>query len=188
VSPTQLGWVFVLLFVTLLPGFGEEFGWRGYLLPHLAERHSPRQAVFLHVVIWWAWHLPVLVGGAVVVGMASPHVAHLPVGLSVVVTVLLVAAVSVIPSVLNGVIFAYIWSRMRSLAVTTVYHATYDGMRDSLAATIGLGPITGEWATLLLVMVGLALLWKGNWSNLKARATAQVLESSEMETPVGSQR
>ena len=31
ITSTQLGWVFVLLFVTLLPGFGEEFGWRGYL-------------------------------------------------------------------------------------------------------------------------------------------------------------
>jgi hypothetical protein len=121
--------------------------------------------------------------------MTGTNVAHLPVGLSVVVTVLLVAAVSFIPSVLNGVIFAYIWSRTGSLAVTTVYHAAYDGMRDSLAMTIGLGPITGVWATLLLVMVGLALLWKGNWSTLKARrAAAQALEPSGMETPVGSHR
>jgi uncharacterized protein len=186
VTPTQLGWVFVLLFVTLIPGFGEEFGWRGYLLPRLAERRGPRQAVFLHAVIWWAWHLPVLVGGEVVVGLAGVNVANLSVvGLSVAGTVLLVAAMSVIPTVLHGVVFAYIWSRTRSLAVATVYHGAYDGMRDSLATTIGLSPIAGVWATLLLVIVGLALLWKGNWSTLKVNTTVHVVKSSEIETPEG---
>ena len=185
VTPAQLVWVFILLFVTLIPGFGEEFGWRGYLLPHLAQRRSPRKAVFLHAIIWWAWHLPLLVGGAVVGGIAGAKVAHLPVGLSVAITIFSVAAVGGIPAVLHGVVFAYIWSRTRSLAVGSVYHAAFDGMRDSLGLTIGIGPIAGVWANLLLVIVGIALLWKGNWSTLKARATTQVVESAEMETPVG---
>jgi membrane protease YdiL (CAAX protease family) len=49
--------LFLLLlnfFATLLPGFGEEFGWRGYLLPRLSQKHTPRKAVLLHSFIWWA--------------------------------------------------------------------------------------------------------------------------------------
>ena len=55
--------IFVLRFVaTLIPAFGEEFGWRGYMLPRLARRYAVRRALLLHAFVWWAWHLPTLVG------------------------------------------------------------------------------------------------------------------------------
>ena len=54
VTPSQIAWVFVLLFVTLIPGFGEEFGWRGYMLPRLAQCYGARKGVLLHGAIWWA--------------------------------------------------------------------------------------------------------------------------------------
>ena len=46
--------------LTLIPGFGEEFGWRAYMLPHLAQRYPMRKAILLHGFIWWAWHIPAL--------------------------------------------------------------------------------------------------------------------------------
>src|SRR5262249_15152140 len=41
------------------PGpLGEEFGWRGFALPQLLERHSPLRATFTLGLIHTAWHLP----------------------------------------------------------------------------------------------------------------------------------
>jgi uncharacterized protein len=42
--------------------FGEEFGWRGYLLPRLLPL-GERKASVIVGLIWAAWHLPVLLAG-----------------------------------------------------------------------------------------------------------------------------
>ena len=164
-TPSQIAWVFVLLFVTLIPGFGEEFGWRGYMLPRLAQRYGARKGVLVHGVIWWAWHLPVLIAGAAAYG-SGPLWSGGP-DASVAVTVVVLLAIGLIPTVLHAVVFAYIWSRSGSLAVVTVYHAAYDGMRDSLATTIGLGPIAGLWSGLMLLIPGAVLLWGSKWSGIR---------------------
>jgi membrane protease YdiL (CAAX protease family) len=164
-TPSQIAWVPVLLFVTLIPGFGEEFGWRGYMLPRLARRHGARKGVLLHGAIWWAWHLPVLVGAAAAYG-AGPLWSGGP-DVSVAVTVVVLLAIGLVPTVLHAVVFAYIWSRSGSLAVSTVYHTAYDGIRDSLATTIGLGPLAGLWSGLLLLALGAVLLWRSNWKGIR---------------------
>jgi membrane protease YdiL (CAAX protease family) len=46
------------LLITLLNGFGEETGWRGYLLPHLQRGHSPLASTMVLTVIWALWHAP----------------------------------------------------------------------------------------------------------------------------------
>ncbi|WP_338257236.1 CPBP family intramembrane glutamic endopeptidase [Dictyobacter halimunensis] len=169
ITPMQIMWVFVLLFGTLIPGFGEEFGWRGYMLPRLAQRMSARRAVLQHSVIWWFWHLPILVGNAVVVSLDSMKSST---GISIALTVLMIILLSAIPTILHGVVFAYIWTRYRSLAVSSVYHASYDGLRDSLTLTIGLGPVASLWANLVLIVLGIVLLWKGNWTSLTVGAAS----------------
>ncbi|NTW97159.1 MAG: CPBP family intramembrane metalloprotease [Oscillochloris sp.] len=41
----------------LTAGFMEEFGWRGFLLPHLLKRHSPLVATLLLGLVWGGlWH------------------------------------------------------------------------------------------------------------------------------------
>lgn len=149
----QIIWLFVFLFVTLIPGFGEEFGWRGYLLPRLAHRFSAGKAVILHAIIWWVWHLPILIGTA---AQSNP-------GTAVVIGQVILGA---IPGVLHGVIFAYIWSSSRSLAVATVYHAAYDGVRESLQMILGFGAMTPLWANVFIIILGVVLLRKGKWNNL----------------------
>lgn len=42
--------------------FGEEFGWRGYMLPHLLPL-GERKAYLLSGVIWGLWHAPVIAMG-----------------------------------------------------------------------------------------------------------------------------
>lgn len=52
---------------TLLVGIGEEFGWRGWLMPRLAKRFSLGTAMLILFVIWVLWHFPVLLMGPQVV-------------------------------------------------------------------------------------------------------------------------
>jgi uncharacterized protein len=65
------GLIYLVVFgVTLFPtpilnsvlGFGEELGWRGYLLPKLMPLGKVK-AYSLMGLIWWLWHLPLLLIG-----------------------------------------------------------------------------------------------------------------------------
>jgi membrane protease YdiL (CAAX protease family) len=52
--------------LTLYPvfAFGQELGWRGYLLPRLVEELGPRRGVLLHGLAWGAWYAPLIaIGG-----------------------------------------------------------------------------------------------------------------------------
>jgi membrane protease YdiL (CAAX protease family) len=46
------------LLLTLVNGYGEETGWRGYLLPHLQRRFSPLGATAIVAAVWALWHAP----------------------------------------------------------------------------------------------------------------------------------
>lgn len=59
ISSKRLVFTGVLLFTGVIPAFGEELGWRGYLLPSLLPI-GRRKALLLHGVIWGVWHWPLL--------------------------------------------------------------------------------------------------------------------------------
>ncbi|MEV0589185.1 CPBP family intramembrane glutamic endopeptidase [Nonomuraea sp. NPDC050310] len=46
-----------------LPSLGEEWGWRGWLLPRLVETRGVGQAVLISGLIWGAWHAPLTLLG-----------------------------------------------------------------------------------------------------------------------------
>lgn len=46
-----------------IPCFGEEWGWRGYLLPKLLERFSVAKALLISGVAWGLWHAPITILG-----------------------------------------------------------------------------------------------------------------------------
>lgn len=50
-------------FINMIPAFGEEVGWRGMLLPTLAERMPTRAAVVVSGIIWGLWHAPAIAMG-----------------------------------------------------------------------------------------------------------------------------
>lgn len=67
-SWSTLGILFSTAFLKIFlgGGFGEEFGWRGLMLPKLIQRMSPFFASLAVGIVWILWHLPVLVlGGSV---------------------------------------------------------------------------------------------------------------------------
>ncbi len=47
----------------LLLGFGEEFGWRAYLIPKLEKLMPFPAAIFVGGVIWGLWHAPIIACG-----------------------------------------------------------------------------------------------------------------------------
>lgn len=138
--------------VTIIPAFGEEFGWRGYLLPRLLQRYSYRKALLVHGLVTWVWHLPFVFVMGVEAG-ENPWV-----------SVPMVLAISFIPTILHAVVFAYIWSRTASLAVSVFYHVCFDEVRDTLRDGIGLGALGENWQMLVLTVLGIWLLWKGKWN------------------------
>lgn len=53
---------FVNPLINAIFGFGEEFGWRGYLLPKLTPL-GLRTAIVVHGLIWGVWHWPLIAMG-----------------------------------------------------------------------------------------------------------------------------
>lgn len=145
--------------LTLIPGFGEEFGWRAYMLPHLAERYSLRKALLLHGFIWWAWHIPALV--RIGARSAGPEA-------SIWISILLTMFISLIPATMNAILFAYVWTASQSLAVASVYHAAYDEVRDALEKAIGFGPLVSIWEMAFTTIFGAIVLWRANWKPLRS--------------------
>lgn len=144
-------------FATLLPAFGEEFGWRGYMLPRLAEEFGAKNGLVIHAFIWWFWHLPVIIG----MGLNDTAVSE-----NQFINVAGITLLSIIPSMLHAVIFAFIWVETKSLAVVTVYHAAFDEVRDALENSVGFGPLVNNWQMIVVIITGALLLWKVNWRQL----------------------
>lgn len=50
-------------FANLLNCFGEEWGWRGYLLPKLLKQFKAVPAILVNGLIWGVWHIPLIIMG-----------------------------------------------------------------------------------------------------------------------------
>ena len=48
----------MFIFLTIAAGIGEEFGWRGFLLPRLQTRHNALVSSLIVGVAWATWHIP----------------------------------------------------------------------------------------------------------------------------------
>ena len=49
--------------ICFFPAFGEEWGWRGYMMPKLMELIPKPVAVIVGGIIWGLWHAPLTVAG-----------------------------------------------------------------------------------------------------------------------------
>lgn len=49
--------------IMFFPAFGEEWGWRGYMMPKLIELFGTPAAVIIGGIIWGLWHAPFTVNG-----------------------------------------------------------------------------------------------------------------------------
>ena len=49
--------------INIIPSLGEEWGWRGYMMPRLMETMRPIPALLVGGVIWGLWHAPIVALG-----------------------------------------------------------------------------------------------------------------------------
>jgi uncharacterized protein len=156
ITPILMMFIFRFL-ATLLPAFGEEFGWRGYMLPRLAQQFGAKKGLLFHSFIWWLWHLPVIIG----MGLNNNEVSGNPF-----LNIVSITLISIIPSMLHAVIFAFIWSKTNSIVVVTFYHAVFDEVRDTLENSVGFDPLVNNWQMAVVIITGALLLWKADWEKL----------------------
>jgi membrane protease YdiL (CAAX protease family) len=140
--------------------FGEEFGWRGYLLPRLMARLGAWPGLLAHGAVWGLWHAPLIF----LIGYNYPGQPVLGVPLFVVACTLL------------GVLFG--WLRLASGSVwpPTIAHAAFNAIAglpllmlrgvDPAVAGVLYSPV--GWLVLLLAIGWLA------WSGALGRALRAV--------------
>jgi hypothetical protein len=107
-----------LTFSALL-AFGEEYGWRGYLLPKLLPLGEVRAGVLIGL-IWGPWHIPLLIDGLNYSGV-NPRLA-------------------IVAFIGAAVLMSLLFTRMFVLAggsvlVTSVMHGSFNAFGDTLNAT-----------------------------------------------------
>jgi len=136
-----------------LSAVGEEIGWRGFLWPLLRGRSGFWATSLIVVVIWWAYHVPLIILGW------YGDVAHLPAFTVAIVGITLFIGV--------------ITDRSRSLWPSVVTHGAWNGLvatsfavtegDERIPAFAGSDELMGEFgwlaAVTILVVGAVAALW-----------------------------
>lgn len=133
-----------LLFVALLGGGQEEFGWRGFALPHLQQRYSPIMATLILGVFWGFWHLPIVV--------AKPEFQH-GLAIATLIPIILLTLWQII-----GYSFCLTWlfNRTHSVVLTILLHASFNTANE-LLVPLPLEEMQGGNYQILSVLMTVAL-------------------------------
>jgi hypothetical protein len=133
----------VALLLESVLGFGEEYGWRGYLLPRLMPLGEVPASLLLGIV-WGVWHLPVVLAGVLIGGYPLWMVAPIHVAV--------VALAS----------FPYTWLAQAtgfSPAVAAVFHGSTNWAQQRLLTFLvfgnllaGIAAIGAGWLIVILVV------------------------------------
>jgi membrane protease YdiL (CAAX protease family) len=133
---------------SLLAGFGEEFGWRGYLIPRmLTKRNRSREVLVLIGLIWGIWHCAIDISPlfrSVIGGNAG--------WISRTAPTILRCLQSITASVALSIIFGAIWLKSRSILLSSFFHGYYVGVRDSASLVFSYPPIF-RLVTLVVILI-----------------------------------
>jgi membrane protease YdiL (CAAX protease family) len=136
----------VAVVVNIVPAFGEEFGWRGYLLMRLLPLGA-RRAMVLSGAIWGLWHAPVILQG-------HNYPDHPVIGVPLMIGF----------CILLGVIFGWLRLASGSVFAAAVAHAAVNGpantpllfLRGRNDITTGITGLLGQAVMLAFVL----LIWR----------------------------
>jgi len=136
--------------VIALPlAFGEELGWRGYLLPHLSAMPRGR-ALLLSGLLHGLWHLPIL--------LLTPY--YHSIGNSLIITALFLATLTV-----AGAVYGYLrlttgstWPAVLAHAIANVVWGMLSGLTIA-ASPVTLEYLAGETGLLPLLATAVVAGW-----------------------------
>nr|WP_309247908.1 type II CAAX endopeptidase family protein [Paenibacillus tyrfis] len=125
----------------LIGSFGEEVGWRGYMLTRLIDARVPRP-VLVSGLVWGAWHLPLMVAG---VYYAGPFLL-----LSILLFMVTVTSF--------GYVMAYLRLTSGSIWPAVLLHASWNAITQNVFDLFTKGESALLWTGESGVFVALALL------------------------------
>ncbi|HWA19923.1 MAG TPA: CPBP family intramembrane glutamic endopeptidase [Devosia sp.] len=136
----------------LMAAAGEEFGWRGYLLPRLEQSFGLLRAAFVIGLVWGVWHLPA--DYVALKGYGDWFLAAFLVNGPIVLTA-------------HSIVMAWLWRRTGgSLLAVIVYHVsiTASAMIAPSAGSDGLPGVlsAATGAALVWAAAGALLVFRGN--------------------------
>ncbi|MBB3696856.1 CPBP family intramembrane metalloprotease [Flammeovirga yaeyamensis] len=106
----------------LLLIFGEEYGWRGFLLPNLAESLGKVKAMIIVGIVWALWHAPIVYMLAKVTNFEHPlGVMILQMGAVFVFSFPFAYAWFESKNVLPPMIFHYVWNFYNPIILGNIY-------------------------------------------------------------------
>jgi membrane protease YdiL (CAAX protease family) len=132
--------VTVLILVLLFNGYGEEIGWRGFLLPQLLERHGTVPSALVVALFWAGWHTPTFWTIEGYTSMSVPVlVGGFGLGLSA-----------------GSIVLAHISTRTHgSLLAAALWHLTYNMGAATMASRGIVGAVSTAcvqvWAVIIVV-------------------------------------
>jgi membrane protease YdiL (CAAX protease family) len=132
--------------LNLVPTFGEEFGWRGYLLPKLLPL-GEQKAYLLSGLIWGVWHAPVILMGYNY-GFDYPGAPWTGVLMMTIGTFIL------------GTFFGWASLRARNIWPAVIGHAVLNGTASAsfLFSLEGTNPLIGPSVTGIIGSLGFSLI------------------------------
>jgi membrane protease YdiL (CAAX protease family) len=71
-NPSDAIQVILSIFINMILLVGEEYGWRGYLLPELTKDYGKIKATVIVGIVWGLFHVPVIYLSAKASGMSEP--------------------------------------------------------------------------------------------------------------------
>jgi len=117
---------------SVIAGFGEEFGWRGYLLPRLlSDRSRAREVLGIVGIVWGIWHFPVVLGPPLRGILENPSNWTTIIGPTLLSCIQMVGA-----CIALSVIFGALWLRTRSILLLSFFHGYLIGIRDAAGMII----------------------------------------------------
>lgn len=151
----------------LLLGFGEEFGWRGFLFPRL-WRIRPWVAIVPGGLLWLAWHAPLgLLMPATGSGPGPVQIAALTVG-----------------SIATGVVFARTYAVSGSIWAPSLLHITFNNASRAVSYWVRIENQPLADAMLALTMTAWAIvLWRTGRLRVLDRFDAATVGSGSSSTP-----
>lgn len=165
-----VAWIIRLLVTVLIGLFsalGEEYGWRGYLLPKLTNIYGKKKAVLLTGAVWSLYHIPVVYLLAKLTGLGNP---------------LLICVIQAAVVFVSNFAFSFCYYLSDSIIPVIFYHSIWNTWNTAILGDIYTGKqgivhgnifiVNGEGVIGLIVAVVIVIYFWKKIDNHKVRKMA----------------